>query len=62
MRKMEKIHLTQFAKHGGCAAKIGPDTLGKVLGRLPKFHETTCLSVLKLRMTRPYISFRTIRQ
>ena len=27
MRKMEKIHLTQFAKHGGCAAKIGPDTL-----------------------------------
>ena len=33
MRKMEKIHLTQFAKHGGCAAKVGPDTLGKVLGR-----------------------------
>lgn len=33
----DKIHLTQFAKHGGCAAKIGPDTLSKVLGRLPKF-------------------------
>ena len=32
-----EIHLTQFAKHGGCAAKIGPDTLSKVLGRLPKF-------------------------
>ena len=43
MRKMEKIHLTQFAKHGGCAAKIGPDTLGKVLGRLPKFHEDNLL-------------------
>mgnify|MGYP001379799956 FL=1 len=43
MRKMEKIHLTQFAKHGGCAAKVGPDTLGKVLGRLPKFHEDNLL-------------------
>ena len=43
MRKMEKIHLTQFAKHGGCAAKIHPDTLGKVLGRLPKFHEDNLL-------------------
>lgn len=40
---MEKIHLTQFAKHGGCAAKIGPDTLGKVLGRLPKFHDDNLL-------------------
>lgn len=36
---MEKIRLTQFAKHGGCAAKIGPDTLSKVLGRLPKFSD-----------------------
>lgn len=62
MRKMEKIHLTQFAKHGGCAAKVGPDTLGKVLGGFRSFMRTTCLSVLKLRMTRPYISFRTIRQ
>lgn len=35
----EKIKLTQFAKHGGCAAKIGPDTLSKVLGRLPKFSD-----------------------
>lgn len=35
----ERIKLTQFAKHGGCAAKIGPDTLSKVLGRLPKFSD-----------------------
>lgn len=43
MRKMGKIHLTQLAKHGGCAAKIGPDTLGKVLGKLPKFHDDNLL-------------------
>ena len=42
--EMEKeIHLTQFAKHGGCAAKIGPDTLSKVLGRLPKFSDPDLL-------------------
>lgn len=35
----EEIRLTQFAKHGGCAAKIGPDTLSLVLGRLPKFSD-----------------------
>ena len=35
----EKIRLTQFARHGGCAAKIGPDTLSRVLGRLPKFSD-----------------------
>lgn len=35
----ENIRLTQFAKHGGCAAKIGPDTLSRVLGRLPKFSD-----------------------
>lgn len=35
----DKIRLTQMAKHGGCAAKIGPDTLYKVLGRLPKFFD-----------------------
>ena len=41
---MEKeIRLTQFAKHGGCAAKIGPDTLSKVLGRLPKFSDPDLL-------------------
>lgn len=40
---MQKIRLTQFAKHGGCAAKIGPDTLGKVLGSLPKFYDENLL-------------------
>ena len=39
----QKIHLTQLAKHGGCAAKIGPDTLSKVLGRLPKFSDPDLL-------------------
>ena len=39
----EKIKLTRFAKHGGCAAKIGPDTLSKVLGRLPKFSDPDLL-------------------
>lgn len=39
----DEIHLTQFAKHGGCAAKIGPDTLSKVLGRLPKFTDPSLL-------------------
>ena len=37
------IHLTQFAKHGGCAAKIGPDTLSGVLERLPKFTDPSLL-------------------
>ena len=39
----ERIKLTRFAKHGGCAAKIGPDTLSKVLGRLPKFSDPDLL-------------------
>ncbi len=38
-----EIHLTQFAKHGGCAAKIGPDTLSRVLGKLPKFSDPDLL-------------------
>ena len=33
------VRLTQFVKHGGCAAKIGPDTLSRVLERLPKFSD-----------------------
>ena len=39
----EEIRLTKFAKHGGCAAKIGPDTLSRVLGRLPKFSDSDLL-------------------
>lgn len=35
----EDIHLTRFAKHGGCAAKIGPDTLSHVLDKLPQFSD-----------------------
>ena len=30
-------------KHGGCAAKIGPDTLSRVLERLPKFSDPSLL-------------------
>ena len=37
------IRLTQFAKHGGCAAKIGPDTLSGVLEKLPKFSDPSLL-------------------
>ncbi len=37
------VRLTQFAKHGGCAAKIGPDTLSRVLERLPKFSDPSLL-------------------
>lgn len=39
----EDIRLTKFAKHGGCAAKIGPDTLTRVLGKLPKFSDPDLL-------------------
>lgn len=39
----EEIRLTQFAKHGGCAAKIGPDTLSRVLGTLPEFYDPDLL-------------------
>lgn len=39
----EEIRLTKFAKHGGCAAKIGPDTLSRVLDRLPKFSDPSLL-------------------
>lgn len=38
-----EIRLTQFAKHGGCAAKIGPDTLSRVLDKLPKFADPSLL-------------------
>ena len=33
----DKIHMTRYAKASGCAAKIGPGTLAKILGKLPKF-------------------------
>ena len=37
------IHLTQIAKHGGCAAKIGPDTFSGALERLTKFTDPSLL-------------------
>ncbi|MBR3240475.1 MAG: selenide, water dikinase SelD, partial [Oscillospiraceae bacterium] len=33
----DTIHMTKYAKASGCAAKIGPGTLAKILGKLPKF-------------------------
>lgn len=36
MEPVEKIKLTQWANCGGCAAKIGPGILSKVLGQLNK--------------------------
>lgn len=59
--RWRRFHLTHLNTAAVLAAIIILIRLGKVL-EFPKFHETTCLSVLKLRMTRPYISFRTIRQ
>ena len=33
------IRLTQYSKNCGCAAKIGPGTLNRLLDALPKFHD-----------------------
>ncbi len=33
---MEQIKLTELVRNAGCAAKIGPDVLSKVLGQMPK--------------------------
>ena len=35
----EKVRLTQYAKTSGWAAKVGPETLAQVLGKLPKFED-----------------------
>ena len=39
----DTIHMTKYAKASGCAAKIGPGTLAKILGRLPKFENDRVL-------------------
>lgn len=39
----QKTGLTQLAKHGGCAAKIGPDTLARVLCGLPRFSDPSLI-------------------
>ena len=36
---LKEIHLTQMTKTAGWAAKIGPETLAQVLGKLPKFED-----------------------
>lgn len=41
----EKIKLTHFSKTAGCAAKLPPGTLAKVLGTLPKFEKDKNLIV-----------------
>lgn len=40
---MSEIQLTTFTKHGGWAAKIGPDALAQVLCHLPKFSDSNLL-------------------
>ena len=35
----ESVRLTQLTKSAGWAAKIGPETLAQVLGKLPKFND-----------------------
>lgn len=40
---MKDIRLTQMTKASGCAAKIGPNILSEVLGKLPKFYDEKML-------------------
>ena len=40
---MNDVRLTQLSKAAGCAAKIGPDMLSEVLGKLPKFQDEKLL-------------------
>ena len=40
---LKEIHLTQMTKTAGWAAKIGPETLAQVLGKLPKFSDERLL-------------------
>ena len=39
----QKIRLTQFAKSAGCAAKIAPDILSQLVGKLPAFEDENLL-------------------
>lgn len=43
MSKLDGLRLTQMTKTSGCAAKIGPGPLSKVLGQLPKFENENLL-------------------
>lgn len=40
---METVALTQYSKNCGCAAKIGPGTLNRLLDGLPEFHDDDLL-------------------
>lgn len=40
---METVALTQYSKNCGCAAKIGPGTLHRLLDSLPEFHDDDLL-------------------
>lgn len=39
----QEVHLTQLSPAAGCAAKIGPGTLARILERLPKFSDERLL-------------------
>lgn len=39
----KQIKLTQLSKSAGCAAKLGPNILSEVVGRLPKFQDEKLL-------------------
>lgn len=39
----EKIKLTRYSKSAGCAAKLGPNILSEVVGKLPKFQDENLL-------------------
>src|SRR5271155_3781680 len=43
MANLEEIRLTETVKAGGCASKISPAILDKVLGRLPRQHDPNVL-------------------
>lgn len=39
----ERVKLTQFAKSAGCAAKLSPQILAEVVGKLPRFQDKNLL-------------------
>ena len=40
---MEKVRLTQLSKSSGCAAKLSPQILSEVVGKLPRFWDENLL-------------------
>ena len=41
--KREEIRLTQLSKSAGCAAKLSPQILAEVVGKLPRFQDENLL-------------------